>query len=346
MPNTYTVKAGDTFSGIALSQHVAVDLLATYNDLLKVGANLVVKDPTASTEPVVTAYVAKTGDTWTSIATAHNISVDDLMGLNNIKVAPGSSYIVKKTVPVPPPAPTDPYAKGLPKVGLATPSAKALQTELKRVGYLAASVEASDTYGPNTQNAVVAFHNKNTQFRSGITDPQIGEMGWAFLRGMAKGSGTVASPTVNTGGKISSGQVLYTATSHESGKAFAETTIRSALTLMGLPVTSAWINGYLTIALRESSYNPNAVNTYDSNAVGAIVSDGHPFQCSRGMWQCIPQTFAAYHQAGTSLSIYDGVASCAASINYVRSVYGVLNDGSNLAAKVQQADPTRPPRGY
>jgi SLT domain-containing protein len=44
--------------------------------------------------------------------------------------------------------------------------------------------------------------------------------------------------------------------------------------------------------------------------------------------------------------IYDPVANCGASMNYVMDVYNVLKDGSNLASNVQQADPSRNPRGY
>lgn len=71
-----------------------------------------------------------------------------------------------------------------------------------------------------------------------------------------------------------------------------------------------------------------------------------PFQCSRGIVQCIPQTFAQRHAPGTSVNIYDPVASIAAAMRYVRSRYGVAVDGSNLAKKVQQFDPNRRPHGY
>ncbi len=345
VPDTYTVKSGDTITSISAATNVGINAIGKYNTMITIGQSLNVTAPSTDpdpTTPVITTYVAQTGDTWSSIAQKAGITVDQLLTLNNLKVAVGSSYIVKKELPT---LPTDVYAEGLPQVDSETPSAKALQTELKRVGYLDDSVELADNYGPRTQSAVAAFHNDNPQFRTTMYDPQIRSMGWTYLKGMGANTGKV-TVVENTAGRIPDSAVLFTSTSSQTGKAFAEETVRSALTLMGLPVTDAWINGYLTMALRESSYNPNAVNTYDSNAIGDIVSDGHPFQCSRGMWQCIPQTFARYHQAGTSLSIYDPVASCAASINYVRNVYGVANDGSNLASKVQQADPSRPSKGY
>ena len=122
--------------------------------------------------------------------------------------------------------------------------------------------------------------------------------------------------------------------------------IAAACEAASLPHTPGWVNGFRTLCLRESSYNPNAVNTTDTNANGPIAGDGHPQNCSRGLAQCIPPTFAAYHVAGTSLSIYDPVANIAASSQYVRDRYKVSRDGSDFAAKVQQADPSRPPKGY
>ena len=95
--------------------------------------------------------------------------------------------------------------------------------------------------------------------------------------------------------------------------------IGDALQAAGLPVTEDWLNGFLTLCNRESSYMPNAVNTTDSNAVGPIVGDGNPQGCSRGVAQCTPSTFAAYHVVGTSTSIYDPVANIAAASQYVRN---------------------------
>ena len=114
----------------------------------------------------------------------------------------------------------------------------------------------------------------------------------------------------------------------------------------GLPHNDHWLKGFKTLCQRESSFNPNAINTTDDNARGERVGDGHPLNCSRGIAQCIPPTFAAHHANGTSNSIYDPVANIAASMAYVRQQYQVSVDGSDLARKVQQADPTRPPKGY
>ena len=107
-----------------------------------------------------------------------------------------------------------------------------------------------------------------------------------------------------------------------------------------------WINGYQVLCSRESSGRANAINDWDSNAHGPLQADGYPLHCSRGVAQCIPDTFAANHVAGTSAGIYDPVANIAASMHYVMNRYDVFSDGSNLASEVQQADPNRSPHGY
>jgi SLT domain-containing protein len=122
--------------------------------------------------------------------------------------------------------------------------------------------------------------------------------------------------------------------------------IKDACAAAGVPLTDYWSDGLTELCKRESSDRPNAVNTTDPNATGPIVLDGHPRNCSRGVAQCVPETFAQYHAEGTSWQIYDPVANIAAAIKYIMARYGVQEDGSDLASKVQQADPDRPPRGY
>ncbi|MEN3225225.1 MULTISPECIES: transglycosylase SLT domain-containing protein [Mycobacteriaceae] len=112
--------------------------------------------------------------------------------------------------------------------------------------------------------------------------------------------------------------------------------INQALTINGIPDDPAlreqWQALYQHMSQGESGGNPNAGNGWDSNATGMIMEDGLPSNSSRGQWQCIPSTFAAYHMAGTSNSIYDPVASASASINYVMDTYNVGADGSGLGA--------------
>jgi hypothetical protein len=131
-----------------------------------------------------------------------------------------------------------------------------------------------------------------------------------------------------------------------SGGGDIRTWIAEACKAAGLQVNDEWVNGFLTLCLRESSYDPNAVNTHDYNARGPAAGDGHPQDCSRGLAQVIPPTFAAYHVAGTPAAIYHPVANIAAASRYIRERYQVSLNGSDFAAKVQQADPHRPPKGY
>ena len=126
-----------------------------------------------------------------------------------------------------------------------------------------------------------------------------------------------------------------------SGRAAVLAAIRKALDIKGIhdPVArTRWERGMDLVARRESNYNAYAVNDRDSNA-----ARGTP---STGAWQFIAPTFAAYHEPGTSSDIHNLVAQACAFINYARGRYGVAADASNLAARIQQADPRRSPKGY
>lgn len=117
--------------------------------------------------------------------------------------------------------------------------------------------------------------------------------------------------------------------------------IQEALDIKGIhdPVARArWARGMDLVARRESNYNADAENHWDSNA-----ARGTP---SKGAWQFIAPTFARYHQPATSTDIHDLVAQACAFINYARGHYGVAADASNLADRIQQADPRRTPKGY
>jgi SLT domain-containing protein len=124
--------------------------------------------------------------------------------------------------------------------------------------------------------------------------------------------------------------------------------MNQALNAMGITNPAArqnWINGYLVGANRESSFQTGAVNKSDGNAVGPTQSDGAPADSSRGILQTTPETFAEYHQPGTSDNIYNPVANIAASMNYVMARYGVNKDGSNLG-NVGQFNSNDPVFGY
>jgi SLT domain-containing protein len=117
--------------------------------------------------------------------------------------------------------------------------------------------------------------------------------------------------------------------------------IRRGLTFKGItdPVARAnWEAGMMVVGDRESDFNSTAVNGEDRNA-----RDGNH---SAGTLQFTRPTFEAYHEPGTSADRSDNVAQVCAFVNYAMNHYGVSADGSDLAAKIQQADPTRPAKGY
>ncbi|MBV8789991.1 MAG: transglycosylase [Mycobacterium sp.] len=127
----------------------------------------------------------------------------------------------------------------------------------------------------------------------------------------------------------------------KSGRGAVLKAIRKALDIKGIhdPAARArWERGMDLVARRESNYDARAVNNWDSNAVR-----GTP---SKGAWQFIAPTFAAYHQPGTSHDIHNLLAQACAFINYAMGRYGVAADASNLADLIQQADPRRSPKGY
>lgn len=113
-----------------------------------------------------------------------------------------------------------------------------------------------------------------------------------------------------------------------AGQAAAAAWIRQAMQITG--VGDDWFTGLLTIARRESNFDPAAVNRWDSNA-----ARGTP---SKGIMQMIDPTFRANALPGLG-GIFDPVANIVAAIRYIQSRYGSIHN-------VQQANPAASPRGY
>jgi hypothetical protein len=113
------------------------------------------------------------------------------------------------------------------------------------------------------------------------------------------------------------------------------TIITQALTADRVPppgTLAQWLAGMNTLITRESGWNPNAINNWDSNARA-----GHP---SQGLTQTIPDTWAAYVPASLrARGILDPIGNVAASIRYIIARYGNITN-------VQQANTALPPKGY
>jgi len=263
-------------------------------------------------------YRVRSGDTLSGIAAKFDVSLAALEAANPQAVNPNRIYI-NELISVP------------------VSSAPAHQPSPVPAHIVTYAVQAGDTMSA----IAVAHHLSLAALEAAnphVTNPDSISSGEILnIPG-----GTVPVSQVKTGEVITIGDVTYGR--YNAGGDVASWTSQ-ACGIMSVP-SASWVRGYAVLCARESSGNANAINSYDSNAHGAIQSDGYPLNCSRGVAQCIPGTFASNHFAGTSANIYDPVANIAASMRYVMNRYGVSSDGSNLVSLVQQADPSRPPRGY
>lgn len=242
---------------------------------------------------------------------------------------------------------------------------KHIQQLLNAKGY-APPLTEDGSWGPLTQAAVLAF-----QFLNGVAyDGIVGPITLNLLKTTAgkKFSGVIAVPPssgVVQSQPISPHSVTFNRYNDTRG---LTAWIADACRLRNITDPTAianWTHGIVTAAGRESSGDPNACNTNDLNDVTpagySMVQDwgngyGDPsgelngqlvnFQCSRGVVQDIPETFAANWCPGSTVNIYDAPSGIAATMGYVVNDYGVSWDGSNLAQQVQQFDPTRPAKGY
>lgn len=105
-----------------------------------------------------------------------------------------------------------------------------------------------------------------------------------------------------------------------AGAAQARKWIMAAMSITDTPMS--YLNGLMTIAKRESGFNPKAINLWDSNAKA-----GHP---SQGLFQTIPSTFAAHRNKSLPNDITNPIANAVAAINYMNSRYGGISNVPGL----------------
>ncbi|MGM1058633.1 transglycosylase SLT domain-containing protein [Saccharothrix sp. Mg75] len=91
----------------------------------------------------------------------------------------------------------------------------------------------------------------------------------------------------------------------------------------GTAIDESSLDEIYTIIIKESNGNPNAVNTWDSNAMR-----GTP---SKGLMQCIDPTFQSYKLAGHD-DIYDPVANIIAGVRYTYDRYGGFHNHPGLVS--------------
>lgn len=91
--------------------------------------------------------------------------------------------------------------------------------------------------------------------------------------------------------------------------------IKQAIQATG--VSESWLPALQTIAMHESSGNPNDVNNWDSNAAA-----GTP---SKGLMQTIEPTFRDNMMSGHN-NIFNPIDNTIAAINYIKKRYGNVNN--------------------
>lgn len=196
-----------------------------------------------------------------------------------------------------------------------------------------ASIQNKMTYGPEIFDEIWFEDNGGEYYDE--YDGYYDDYGYGYVDGYeGEPMLLVGNPTDQTMLDVS--QVTYerpqdmTVSKEEFDAIFEEIMWRAAIED---PVAKdKWYQTLSLIAEKESNMNPAAANGWDSNAVGATQSDGYPAKSSRGMFQCIPSTFAANHMGGTSTSIYDPAASMGAAVNYLMTRYGCDRYGNGLDA--------------
>jgi hypothetical protein len=132
-----------------------------------------------------------------------------------------------------------------------------------------------------------------------------------------------SSPTGTTGSSGGTGTVANVPATSAQVMSWIQAA-NMVLTANGQALSATDIQAVEIIINGESSGNPNAINTTDSNAQA-----GHP---SQGLMQTIPSTFQAYALPGYNTNILDPVSNIIAAVRYARATYGSLENVPGVVA--------------
>lgn len=182
--------------------------------------------------------------------------------------------------------------------------------------------------------AADAFIAATNPILAGIPDPFLGtnKPFGSYPKGLATNSRNDLANLIRgheSGSSASSGAGFGTAIPSPEHKAL----IDQAVMLAGGPAPNTleqWESGLETLVQRESSWNPGAVNNWDSNAAA-----GHP---SKGLAQMIDSSFAAHMVPGHG-NIFNPLDNLASDVGYIKATYGGITN-------VQQANAGMSPHGY
>lgn len=99
--------------------------------------------------------------------------------------------------------------------------------------------------------------------------------------------------------------------------------IKKAMAIAGVKGDN-WANGLYTVAMGESTGDPNKVNNWDSNARAGIPS--------KGLMQMIPPTFSAHMKKGYG-NIFNPIDNIIASIDYIQDRYKGISNVPGVIAR-------------
>ena len=207
----YIVQAGDTFYRLAARFNTTVQEIMAVNpgvnpNMLMVGQQICI--PTTTPPPTTcpagsTPYIVRAGDTFFTIARAHNVSLDALIAANpNVnpdRLSIGQTICIPGATP-PPPTERCPTLR----YGSRGPDVRRLQSLLKDAGFDPGAIDG--IFGNKTQNAVIAFQKSKNLTPDGI----VGVRTWTAL-GVNCGTPSPPStcPSGSTAYTIKSGDTLY-----------------------------------------------------------------------------------------------------------------------------------------
>ncbi len=189
---SYTVRSGDSMSAIAARHQVTLQALIGANpqvrnpNVIHVGQQLNIPGrrddfvPASSPAPAPSGgatYTVKSGDSMSSIAARHNVSLQALVAANRhitnaSLIYPGQKLTIPGTRPSAPPPPAPTPSQDLRK-GSQGPDVKWVQDQLVRHGFMTSAQVATGPgiFGPQTDAAVRAFQRARGLQADGVVGP-------------------------------------------------------------------------------------------------------------------------------------------------------------------------------
>jgi LysM repeat protein len=297
---SYTVKSGDTLSGIASKYHVSLAALEAANpsiknpNLIYVGESLNIPGQTSSFTPSSSSsssYTVKSGDTMSGIASKYHVSLAALEKANPQVKNPNQIYVGEKlTIP-----------------GGSSSS-----------GSSGATGNAGTSSSPKTYTVVSGDTMSGIASRHGVSlaaleaaNPQVSNPNQIYVGERLNLPSNATGGTTGTSGAGSVSQTVPGTVGQWIAQA------QQILLAAGVPLSKMNASDINLIIQHESSGNPNAINNWDSNAAA-----GHP---SKGLMQTIDSTFNAYKLPGHD-NIYNPVDNIIAGVRYAISRYGSISN--------------------